>query len=383
MDLPKKRRQPMALTQRQLYIGVMSGTSMDGIDAVLVDLSGQRFHSVIAHQHNDYPGGLRKHLLQLALESPSVALAEWADLDVTVARAFSCCVKELLRNVSLSPTQVRALGSHGQTVFHRPYGPLRSTLQLGDPNRIASDCGITTVSDFRRRDLAEGGQGAPLVPAFHHALFSRGAERRCIANIGGIANVTVLPDAQEQHVRGYDTGPGNALMDEWCTRHCHQTYDVDGEWARSGILHGQMLEMLLTDPFIAGAPPKSTGRDYFNLSWAQQRYPTLHGLPPSDVQRTFCELTARTIAGAAQTEGAQRLLVCGGGGANRFLMERLRAAFKEGPVELTDAHGLPYMQVEAAAFAWLAMRTLAGRPGNLPNVTGARKPAVLGGIYQP
>lgn len=368
---------------RDYYIGAMTGTSADGIDTVLVDLTGNRFRRLIRHHHLPYPEPLRRALLRLALETPAITPAEWLDLDVEVANSHSRCISQLLNDVDLGAERVHAIGCHGQTVFHRPNGSRPGSLQLGDPNRIAAACRIAVVADFRRRDLAEGGQGAPLVPAFHHALFAHPTERRCVVNIGGIANITVLPDLRKDHVVGYDAGPGNALMDEWYAQHFGKLYDVDGQWAASGTLQPELLEALLNDRFFQAKAPKSTGRDYFNLRWAKRRFSRLSVLTPADVQRTFCELTATIIARTAKRERVQRLLICGGGSDNGFLVARLRALFDSGPVELTDAHNFPHAQVEAAAFAWLAMRTLAGEAGNLPSVTGARRAVTLGGIYQP
>ncbi len=369
------------ITAAALYVGLMSGTSMDGIDAVAVEIVDGGFKRVHSHVTSAYPPQLRDALMKLALESPAITLAQLADLDAAVADCFAQAVDQLLNVAALEAEAIRAIGSHGQTVFHRPNGHASNSLQLGDPNRIAAHTGITTVADFRRRDLAEGGQGAPLVPAFHHALFADDTETRCVVNIGGIANVTLLPDGSREQVRGYDTGPGNGLMDEWSQLHQHKTYDAAGRWAESGHLHAGLYQALHEDAYFSAAPPKSSGRSYFNLRWAKTRFPKLPDLAPADVQRTFCELTATTVAEAAHAGRSQRLLVCGGGSANAFLMQRLRARFGD-RVELTDAHGLDAMHVEAAAFAWLAMRTLAGLPGNLPSVTGAQREVVLGGIYR-
>lgn len=368
-------------TTSALYIGLMSGTSMDGIDAAAVEIIDGDFKRIHSHVTRAYPRELRDALMRLALASPTITLAQLADLDAAVADCFAEATNQLLKVAGLDAKEIRALGSHGQTVFHRPEGSSASSLQLGDPNRIAAHTGITTVADFRRRDLAEGGQGAPLAPAFHHALFADATEARCVVNIGGIANVTLLPDCSREHVLGYDTGPGNGLMDEWSQQHLHKTYDTAGHWAESGRLHTELYQALYTDAYFSAPSPKSSGRDYFNLNWVKGRFPALLQLEPADVQRTFCELTAATVAAAAQAGRSQRMLVCGGGSENGFLMQRLRACFGD-RVEPTDAHGLDAMHVEAAAFAWLAMRTLSGLSGNLPSVTGARREVVLGGIYR-
>jgi anhydro-N-acetylmuramic acid kinase len=270
-------------------------------------------------------------------------------------------------------------------VFHDTSAQPWATQQLGDPSRIAARSGIATVADFRRKDVALGGQGAPLVPAFHHALFASADEARCALNIGGIANVTLLPDADAARVRGFDTGPGNGLMDEWSERHLGRAYDADGAFAASGRCNGPLLQALLADPYFNRPPPKSTGRGYFQLAWVERRFPALASLAPADVQATLAELTTRSIAAdiLAHQPDTRRVLVCGGGGRNGYLMQSLRAALPACTVQPSDDYGLDAGWVEAAAFAWLAMRTLEGLPGNLPGVTGASRPAVLGGIFKP
>lgn len=367
----------------QSIIGLMSGTSMDAVDAALCRFDGTRWHQLVATHSQPYPDELRRELLDLqrAPDTPR-PLRHWIALDEAVARHFAAAATALMSAAGLSPRDILALGSHGQTVFHDPRG-LGSSWQLGNPNRIAALTGVTTVADFRRADIAHGGEGAPLVPAFHAALFARAEKLRCVLNVGGIANVTILP-AAAQRPSGFDTGPGNALMDEWYARH-HGTgsYDQDGTWARSGTLRIPLLDTLLADPYFAQPPPKSTGRDYFNLDWALHRFPDLERLPAVDVQCTFAELTARSASAAILERGMpSRVLVCGGGVQNGFLMERLRASLPGTTVEATDAHGLDSRWVEASAFAWLAASTLAGQAGNLPTVTGAQRAVVLGGIYQ-
>lgn len=363
-----------------LYVGLMSGTSQDGVDAVAAEFVGTGLQIHAVHTRR-YPPALRHRLLRLAGTHEKLTLKEFVALDQQVAIEFASAATALLRRARIAPEDVAAIGSHGQTVFHAPTGAVRSSLQLGDPNVIAARTGITTVADFRRKDLALGGQGAPLVPAFHHHVFGAARERRCVLNLGGIANVTLL--APDVHTRGFDTGPGNALLDEWIQLSRGAAYDAGGRWARSGELHEPLLQSLLADPWFRRAPPKSTGRDQFNLAWLRRRYRRVGRLPAADVQRTLVELTARTVADAVRRTAprTQRVLVCGGGVRNRLLMERLAALLAPRPVESTARHGLDPQHVEAAAFAWLAWRTLKGRPGNLPAVTGARRAAVLGGIY--
>lgn len=364
-----------------LYVGLMSGTSMDGVDAALCEFQGTTFERVIASRSIEYESALRQRLLTLQRAALPVSLADLAELDGLTANIFARVTTELLAQAGVSAIQVAAIGSHGQTVFHDPLG-VCSSLQLGDPNRIAAVTGITTVADFRRKDIALGGQGAPLVPAFHQACFGSATESRCVLNIGGIANITLLPAAAT--VRGFDTGPGNGLMDEWAQQHLGLSFDTSGRWAASGALHRELLGKLLDDPYFRQPPPKSTGRGQFNLEWAHDRYPALAALPPADVQNTFAELTARTAIDMLRQHApdSQRLLVCGGGIRNDFLMQRLRALAGI-PVAITDDHGLPAQWVEAAAFAWLAMRSLHRLPGNLPAVTGASRETTLGGIFHP
>jgi anhydro-N-acetylmuramic acid kinase len=367
----------------ELYLGLMSGTSMDGVDAVLCEIADGRFGRVTATHSMGYPAALRAALLRLQREKPALTLDALARLDNGVAQIFASAAKRLLQQTGTPATMVRAIGSHGQTVFHDPRGA-RATVQLGNPALIAAATAIAVVADFRRADVALGGQGAPLVPAFHHALLADAAEPRCVVNIGGIANITVLPDADATRVRGFDTGPGNGLMDEWMQARRKRAYDRNGAWAASGAVDAKLLRALLGDPWFRRKPPKSTGRDQFNLAWVQRRFRTLSWLPPASVQRTLAELTARTIADAIgrHAAGARRVLVCGGGVENRVVMQRLRELLASCPVESTAASGLDPRHVEAAAFAWLAMRTLNGLPGNLPAVTGAKRAAVLGGIYR-
>ena len=367
----------------ELYLGLMSGTSMDGVDTALCEMRNRRFLRVVGSQTQPYAAGVREQLLQLQRDKPALTLDALARLDNAVARTFADAAMNLLREVGLAPADVRALGSHGQTVYHDPSGT-HSSLQLGDPSLIAALTGITTVADFRRADIARGGQGAPLVPAFHHAVFASDWEARAVVNIGGIANLTALPGADAKAVRGFDTGPGNGLMDEWTQLHQREPLDKEGRWAAGGHLHEPLLRALLADPYFARPPPKSTGRDYFNLDWLKARWPKLDQLSPADVQRTLCELTAQSIAQAvvSQPKSAGSLYVCGGGALNLFLMRRLRELLPNAGVSDTAKLGLAPRLVEPAAFAWLAMRSLAGMPGNLPAVTGASGEAVLGGVYR-
>lgn len=367
------------------YIGLMSGTSADAIDAVLIECEATRFVRVAAAVSGSYPPALRHSLLQLARDGGGIPLEALAELDAAVAEAFAETALRLLHETGLDTADICAIGSHGQTVFHRG-GSHPLTLQIGDGGRIAERCGMTVVADFRRRDVALGGQGAPLVPAFHHALYADATEARAVLNLGGIANLTLLPDAGTAQVRGFDTGPANSLLDEWCLHHHGRPHDDDGRWAAQGHVDEALLEALLADPYFALPPPKSTGRGDFHVAWARQRDPRIDRLAAADVQASFAELTARTIAEALRRTQpqTQRLLVCGGGVRNGDLMRRLAQQLGSGvSIESTQARGLDPQHVEAAAFAWLAMRTLARLPGNLPGVTGARRETVLGAVYAP
>lgn len=361
----------------------MSGTSMDGVDAALVELDGERLRRVLATYAHPLNAGLRRELLVLNQGATGLALGKLGELDYRVGESFAHAAVGLLRKAGRKADDITAIGSHGQTLFHAPQARYPFSLQIGDPNIIAARTRITTVADFRRRDMAEGGQGAPLVPAFHQALFQSAAENRCIVNIGGIANVTLLP-RDGSPITGFDTGPGNALMDHWADAHLGQPFDRDGQWAASGRVIKLLLHQLADDAFFHRVPPKSTGREYFTPGWLRRQLEALSSPPtPADVQRTLCELTAQTVASAIERfgPGNERVLLCGGGARNPVLSESLRQALAPRAVEATDRYGLDSDWVEACAFAWLAMRTLRGEPGNLPSVTGAVKPTVLGGIY--
>lgn len=359
-------------------LGLMSGTSMDGVDAVLCEFEGNQLQRVMATHHLPYPASLRQRLLTLQRKPDPIQLSEWAELDNAVAHCFSNAALPLVGQHS-----VDVIGSHGQTVFHDPI-QVRSSLQLGNPSLIAAKTGVCTVADFRRADIALGGQGAPLVPAFHHAQFARVGQNIAVINIGGISNITLLPGADSDAVRGWDTGPGNGLMDEWIHRHHQQDYDAGGRWGSTGVVDVEMLNSLLADPYFAAAAPKSTGRDYFNMEWLQARHSKLLDVTPVNVQRTLCELTALTISRDI-TQSAlpiTTVLLCGGGARNVALVQRLRELLgRRVTVQTTSVHGLGEMEVEGAAFAWLAIRRLMGLSGSLPSVTGASRAGILGGIY--
>lgn len=363
-----------------LYIGLMSGTSLDGVDALLVDFAAAPPRAIASH-YIPYPAALRRELLALSHAS-HIELHRLAQLDVRLGELYAAAVRELLNTSRIAADAIAAIGSHGQTVRHHPTGPHPYTLQLGDPNIIAERSGITTVADFRRRDMAAGGQGAPLVPAFHAALFRHAERNRVVLNLGGMANITVLPRDTAIPVTGFDTGPGNVLLDGWAARHRGTPYDAEGAWAAGGGVLPALLQRLLADPYFTTPPPKSTGRERFHLDWLEAR---LEGTEdPQDVQTTLLELTARSVAQAIadHAAGTEEILVCGGGANNTALMQRLARHLAPRTVHSTAHHGVEPQAVEAMAFAWLARQTLHGAAGNLPAVTGARHPVVLGGVYR-
>ena len=364
-----------------LYIGLMSGTSVDGIDAVLVDFAAQQ-PRVLAAKHFDIPVELKTQLIAFN-SSAHDELAHYAACDVQLGRLFAQSVSSLLASTDYAADDIAAIGSHGQTIRHYPGGQTPTTLQIGDPNIIAEQTGITTVADFRRRDMAAGGQGAPLVPAFHAEIFRHSTETRAVLNLGGIANLTLLPADITQPVTGFDTGPANCLLNDWI-HHCQQLdYDHNGQWAAAGCVNDQLLASFLTDDYFSLTPPKSTGRDYFQLSWIQQHVQNFSGLNDADVQATLLALTAQTIAQDVQRYApqTQRLLVCGGGVHNQTLINRLRNDLPGLVIESTAAHGIDPDYVEATAFAWLAKQTLNKCNGNIHSVTGAQHDCILGGIY--
>ena len=366
----------------ELYVGLMSGTSVDAVDAALVEFSASAPQLRATHSH-PIPAALRDELLALAGPGAD-ELERMARADIALGQLFADAALALLRHAGCRATDVRAVGSHGQTLRHLPDGAFATSVQIGDPNTIAQRTGITTVADFRRRDMAAGGQGAPLAPALHATILRSPSVTRAVVNIGGIANTTILPRTARAAVLGFDTGPGNGLLDAWARHHGHGSWDEKGQWARSGRLDEDLLEVLADDPYIVRPAPKSTGREYFSLSWLNERLTSRSTIPAVDVQRTLCEFTVQTIARATLEAATDigEVLVCGGGVHNAFLMERLQLAFADVPVRSTADSGIDPDWVEAIAFAWLAKQTLEGKPGNLPSVTGAREPVVLGGIYQ-
>ncbi|MCW8128444.1 anhydro-N-acetylmuramic acid kinase [Microbulbifer halophilus] len=364
-----------------LFVGLMSGTSVDSIDAVLVDFGDEekaRAKILTALGHPIDPP-LREAILALCAPGPS-ELDRAGQLDRQMGQVFAEAVQTLLARAGVEPRDVTGIGSHGQTVRHRPPGSVASpfTTQIGDPNTIAALTGITTVADFRRRDMALGGQGAPLIPAFHRAAFATD-RNRAVVNIGGMSNITEL--AANGSVYGYDTGPGNVLLDYWIGLHQGKPFDRDGAWAASGRVHPELLNRLMADPYFAAPPPKSTGRETFNANWLEEACAGLE-LAPADVQATLAEVTAASIAEAVHlfADGGE-LLVCGGGARNKDLLSRLQRRLPTWSIACTGSYGIDADWLEAVGFAWLARQTLLGLPGNCPGVTGAKKETVLGAIY--
>ena len=362
---------------------------MDAVDGVVLEVDGDSFR-VAGHAATPIPASLKSALGKL-LTPGEDAIDHLATADVSVAHLFADTALALLADTGLAAGDITAIGSHGQTVRHCPPSTARTTpytVQIGDPSTIAATTGIATVADFRRKDIALGGEAAPLVPAFHHAVFSHPKRCRAVINIGGIANITWLPAGDSgDAVTGFDCGPGNCLLDSWIMRHRGEDFDRGGRWAAGGTVDFKLLARLLEEPYLARRAPKSTGRELFNLAWLDQHLGGVDSAPSApDVQATLCEFTARTIAdGIAAIGGsaAEDIFVCGGGAFNDQLMARLADLLPGAPVQTTAAAGIDPLHVEAAAFAWLAHRTLNRQPGNLPAVTGASRPAVLGGIYYP
>jgi anhydro-N-acetylmuramic acid kinase len=363
------------------FIGLLSGTSIDGIDCVLVDFSQELPHLVASHSE-PIPEQLRTSLLRLC-SAQSVSLLELGETDIALGRLFAQAVNAILHKNRLSKDDIIAIGSHGQTIQHQPNGFAPFTIQIGDPNTICELTGISTVADFRRKDMAAGGQGAPLAPTFHQYRFANSTHRRAVLNIGGISNITLLSQADSHQLTGFDTGPGNVLMDTWIKRHKGASYDQDGVWATTGELVPALLDALLADPYFNLPAPKSTGRELFNEDWLQKHLDRLGSLSPNDVQATLLELTARSIVESVdwKTQDIKELVVCGGGVHNGALMRRLAALVRSCEVVSSESLGLSPDWVEGVAFAWFAYKTWNNEPINTGLVTGAKHPCLLGGIY--
>jgi anhydro-N-acetylmuramic acid kinase len=363
------------------FIGLMSGTSLDGVDGVVYDFSGQTA-KVSAFSSAPFSAELRSELLALNSagdnELHRAALAANA-----LTRVYAQVVSQLLLQTNLKPADIRAIGAHGQTVRHRPgeFDGTGYTLQLNNPALLAELTGVDVVADFRSRDVAAGGQGAPLVPAFHQSVFGQQAESVAVLNIGGISNLSVL--GKDEPLLGFDCGPGNALMDYWCHLHTGELFDKDGAWAASGQINPALLSQLMTEPYIHKAPPKSTGRDLFNPAWLQQHLQNFDDVLPQDVQATVTEFTVKACINCLDcyAKNSKKLFVCGGGALNGYLIRRLQAAQTAIVIASSDVLGLPPMQVEAAAFAWLAQKAIRRETASFKSVTGAQGSRILGAIY--
>lgn len=374
----------------EYFIGLMSGTSLDGVDGVVAHFSNGPVH-LLANAHQPFDAALRSELL--ALNSPGLhELHRAAVAAIALAEIYALVVAELKQQLianGLDPRHLRAVGAHGQTVRHQPNGSSNGqggvgySLQLLNPSLLAERCGVDVVADFRNRDIAAGGQGAPLVPAFHREVFGSPGEKVCVLNLGGIANVSVLPGDDSIAVTGFDCGPANVLLDAWCLRHTGAAFDADGEWAAGGHCHAELLHALYDEPFFTCPPPKSTGRDLFNMAWLETKLQAVPHLGAQDVQATLAELTAISCADSLQRDARDctTLIVCGGGAFNRHVLQRLQHHLPSVKVTTSASYGMAPQHVEAAAFAWLARQTINRLPGNLPSVTGATGPRILGAIY--
>lgn len=364
----------------ELIIGMLSGTSRDGVDAVLVSFNDSAM-DILHATCTPYPAAIKQTLDQL-LETGAPPTQKVAELlDENLAFFFARVAQNLVRETGLEMRDIRAIGSHGQNVWHQPRGKNPISIQLGKGSLIARNTGTTVVNDFRRADLEAGGQGAPLSPLLHSGLFLSETENRAVLNIGGVANLTVLPSSGA--VTGFDCGPGNGLMDAWTRRQLQKDYDDNGRWAASGELDTGLLSRMLADPYFRNPPPKSTGLEYFNLSWLDKMLSD-DSPDPVNVQTTLAELCAQNIADSLAVAGLpDRLLVCGSGVHNGFLMQRIAAALPDVVVESTAGHGADPDWVEGLLFAWLARERLSGRVQNTPPITGSSHPVLLGNIHEP
>ena len=360
----------------------MSGTSLDGIDAGLVEFDGDQI-KLLAFEYQPFSSSLKNEIQNLSQPGSPVLLNQYGSIDTQLGYLFAQVSNNLLEKADIPSSAITAIGSHGQTIYHAPEMPSTFSLQIGDPNIIAEETGITTVADFRRRDIAAGGQGAPLVPAFHQAVFSQlfdlSKEKITIVNIGGIANITHL---SANKTIGFDTGPGNALMDFWVHKNLDTAYDKNGSWAKTGKAIPEFVETLKQDPYFKLSPPKSTGKEYFSSSWLNEKISQIPDCNAEDIQASLCQMTAETITEAIQQHAplTDHTLICGGGMHNDYLIALIRNNLTH-PVSSTAKFGINPDHVEAMAFAWLARQTINNLSGNLMDVTGAKVPVILGGIY--
>lgn len=377
--------QPPPVNQKkELYIGLLSGTSVDGVDAGLFEFAKNGTNALpklIQTYQQSYPAHIRQQILQISQPGEN-EIDQMGSLDVEIGRIFAQATQRLLEKAKLPAKQIKAIGSHGQTIRHRPAFEHPFSLQIGDPNTIAYLTGITTVADFRKKDIAAGGQGAPLATAFHQSAFYSANEKRCIINIGGIANISVL-NKSDNEATGYDTGPGNILMDSWVNTHLRQPYDESGNWAKLGEINEALTQRLIEHTYFNEKPPKSTGREEFNHEWLNKILINFANTSAEDVQASLCELTARSISQSLYAHDVEAVYLCGGGAHNLHLTNQIQKHLKEIKVRTTECLGISPGWVESGLFAWLAKQRIENLPGNLPKVTGAKKLAILGGIYPP
>ena len=357
-----------------LFIGIMSGTSMDGVDAVIFDAEN---NTVLNNASTAFPKELHQSLTAL-IEQPQTSLSNLGYIDIALAELYASAVKQLLKASKLLPSQIKAIGCHGQTVYHQPDGQYKFSMQLGSGSYLAEKTAITTVTDFRNRDMAAGGQGAPLVPAFHQAVFSDNNKSRLIINIGGISNCSWLP--LDGDTTGFDIGPGNTLLDCWIKRHHNKSYDHDGQWAASGVISEPLVAEMLDDEYFKKLSPKSTGREYFNLNWLEQSLINHPNLASADVQASLLALTALSITDVINRIAPNEVFICGGGVNNKQLMKSI-TVLSATPLSDIKQLGIAPELVEASAFAWLAKQCVNHQTGTLPRVTGARHPVISGAIY--
>lgn len=358
-----------------LYLGLMSGTSMDGIDVAIMDTDNNQFINGLTYRYDDEV----YNMLTYVLANEKITITDICQLDILIGRNFAKAAQHLMQQTNLNSGDIRAIGSHGQTIYHAPLATIPFTLQLGCAHTIAAVTGIPVVADFRTRDLIYGGQGAPLAPLYHQQIFANATENIGVINIGGIANLTTIIPGQSS--RGWDTGPGNCLMDAWISKHRQKRFDVDGAWAAQGKILDRLLNQLLADPFIQSNAPKSTGREYFSLAWLEQQLQEEY--QPEDIQRTILEFTAQTIAINVNsvTPNLQKLYICGGGVHNKLLLNRLAVLLPHCQVESVATLGISPDYLEAMLFAWLAAQTIAGKMVDLTSITGSKQLMVLGAIY--
>ncbi len=363
-----------------VYIGLISGTSADAIDAVAVNIDAHGNTSQLAALATPLDNQLREKIFSFQLRP--VNLNELGELDTQLGESFANAVLRLIETNKIDKTSVNAIGSHGQTLQHQPNSKFPFTMQLGDPNIIAERTGITTVADLRRRDIAAGGQGAPLVLAFHQAWLGK-QQSTIVLNMGGIANITVLAKNNSEPLLGFDTGPANTLLDAWARIHLKKEFDENGNWARGGTVHTKLLESLLKHPYFRQPPPKSADINQFNMKWLENFLQMFSNISTQDVATTLVELSVKSIASAIHkwTKNTNQVVVCGGGGKNKFLMQQLAKQIHPLTLRTSNEFGIGMDWVEATAFAWLAQQTMCKKPGNAPKSTGARRACILGGVY--